>query len=50
MNRLFGAAVLACVIFVGAPTTGGTEITTMPIVVNGGLKLADAMFGFSWIN
>ena len=37
MAGLLGAAVLARVIFIDTPTMGGTEISTMPIVANGGL-------------
>ena len=50
MTGLFGAAVLACVVFVDIPIMGGVESTTIPIVVNGGLQLADAAFGFSGRN
>ena len=50
MAGLFGAGVIACVVFVDAPTVGREESTTMSIVANGGLKLADAKFGFSWRN
>ena len=47
MAGLCGASVLARVIFVDTPTMGGTEISTMPIVVNNVLYLADATFGIS---
>ena len=50
MTGIFGASVLARVVFVDAPTVGREESTTMSIVANGGLKLADAKFGFSWRN
>ena len=43
-------AVLARVIFVDTPTVGGSKSTTMPIVSNGGLYLADATIGFSGRN
>ena len=47
MAIIFGAAVLACVVFVDLPTIGGVEITVIPVVANGDLQLADATFGFS---
>ena len=37
MAGLLGAAVIDRVIFVDTPTMGGTEISTMQIVANGGL-------------
>ena len=46
----FGAAVLACVVFVDTPTIGGAESTIMPVVVNGGLQLSDATFGLGCSN
>ena len=50
MTILFGVEFLASVVFVDAPTLGGAEFTTMPNVVNGGLQLAGATFGFSCRN
>ena len=50
MAGLFGAAVLASVVFVDPQTMSGSEITTMRVVVNVGLQLDDAKFGFSWRN
>ena len=37
MAGIFGAAVLAHVIFIDTPSMGGEESTTMPIIANGGL-------------
>ena len=50
MIGMFGAAVLACVVFVDTPTMGGSESTIMTVVVNGGLQFSDATFGFRWSN
>ena len=50
MTVIFGAAVLARVVFVETPTMCGLESTTMPVFANVGLQLADAMFGLSWRN
>ena len=50
MAGIFGAAVLARVVFVDPPTMVVSKSTTMPVVANGGLQLADATFGFSWRN
>ena len=50
MIGIFGAAVVACVVFVDTLTIGGAESTIMPVVVNGGLKLSDATFVFRWSN
>ena len=50
MARLFGAEVIARVVFVDTPTMGETESSTMPINANSGLYLDNAPFGISWRN
>ena len=47
ITGLLSAEVLGCVIFIEGPTVGGSQSTTMAVLANGDLKLADVTFGFS---